>query len=544
MPHTVLTDGAGGVFIGAQFNNEGGDRFPIVNAPFASVPAGGAVLHVVPESRWVANVDGEIVLYAEDVATVRGNWRLEEDNTAALGRKLRNPNLSLGKLGAPLAAPADYVEFQFHAESGVSYHLWMRGRADANNWANDSVFVQFSDSVDASGAPTARIGSASGMTVNLEDCTSCGIKGWGWQDNGYGANVLGTAVRFTTTGVHTVRVQRREDGYAFDQLVLSASRFLTTSPGPLKQASTVLAQSSGQPTAEAEVVLHMTNAQTHGAWTKEARPDAASATDVRSPNAGAAKVVTVPVPAVNYFELRFDAEAGRPYHLWIRGIAASNYWGNDGSCPVLRLRRCFGRGALADRHWIEHRSQPGRLFRLRPARVGMAGQRVGRRRERRASLFRLRRYPRHPSDDAGRWLQHRPDRAFADPFSHRLARSIEERHDNSREDAIGRPASGNDPNVVTHQAAGASADRAIMLRHWRVVDERTERGGMKCASATQSSSPRNRTRRETGSPGTGPPIRLSIAGPQHGRSLTFRIVSYPFDHLPAPPPPSAPAQNT
>ena len=89
------------------------------------------------------------------------------------------------------------------------------------------------------------------MAVNLEDCTNCGIKGWGWQDNGYGANVLGTAVRFTTTGVHTVRVQRREDGYAFDQLVLSASRFLTTSPGPLKQASTVLARSNGQPAAAA-----------------------------------------------------------------------------------------------------------------------------------------------------------------------------------------------------------------------------------------------------------------------------------------------------
>ena len=330
LPHTVLIDGAGGVVIGAQFiNNEGHERFPIVNAPFASVPAGGAVLHFVPESRWVANVHGEIVLYAEDVTTIRGNWRLEEDSTAALGRKLRNPNLGMAKLSAALSAPADYVEFQFHAEAGVSYHLWMRGRADADNWANDSVFVQFSDSVDTSGAPAARIGSTSAMAVNLEDCTNCGIKGWGWQDNGYGANVLGTAVRFTTTGVHTVRVQRREDGYAFDQLVLSASRFRTTSPGPLKQASTVLARSNGQPAAAAEVVLHMTNAQTHGSWTKEARSDAASATVVRSPNAGAAKMVTVPVPAVNYFELRFDADAGRPYHLWIRGIALSDYWGND-----------------------------------------------------------------------------------------------------------------------------------------------------------------------------------------------------------------------
>src|SRR5262249_24348515 len=31
----------------------------------------------------------------------------------------------------------------------------------------------------------------------------------------------------------------------------------------------------------------------------------------------------------NYFELTFQAEAGRPYRLWIRGRADRDYWGND-----------------------------------------------------------------------------------------------------------------------------------------------------------------------------------------------------------------------
>ena len=88
---------------------------------------------------------------------------------------------------------------------------------------------------------------------------NCGVKGWGWQDNGYGANVLGTPVRFAASGTHTLRVQRREDGFAFDQIVLSSSRYFTSSPGPLKEASTVLARSNGQaaPT-DSEIVLHMT----------------------------------------------------------------------------------------------------------------------------------------------------------------------------------------------------------------------------------------------------------------------------------------------
>jgi hypothetical protein len=80
-------------------------------------------LHFVPEARMVDNVRGEVVLYAQDATVIRGNWRFELDPSAALGRKLRNPNLGAGKLAAPLSAPADYVEFQFHAEAGDDSHF-------------------------------------------------------------------------------------------------------------------------------------------------------------------------------------------------------------------------------------------------------------------------------------------------------------------------------------------------------------------------------------------------------------------------------------
>ena len=43
-------------------------------------------------------------------------------------------------------APASYFELPFYAEAGRAYRLWLRGKADSNSWANDSVFIQFTNS--------------------------------------------------------------------------------------------------------------------------------------------------------------------------------------------------------------------------------------------------------------------------------------------------------------------------------------------------------------------------------------------------------------
>ena len=69
--------------------------------------------------------------------------------------------------------------------------------------------------------------------MNLEECSGCGVSGWGWQDNGYGTNMLGPLVFFEDTGLQTIRIQPREDGLAIDQIVLSPERFLTAAPGAL-----------------------------------------------------------------------------------------------------------------------------------------------------------------------------------------------------------------------------------------------------------------------------------------------------------------------
>ena len=143
-------------------------------------------------------------------------------------------------MSTALDNPTNYFELSFDAESGKPYRLWMRGKADGNNWANDSVFVQFDASMDANGAAMWRIGTTSAAEYNLEDCSGCGLSGWGWQDNGWGVDALGPVVYFAADGPQTLRVQTREDGLAIDQVVLSPDAYLNSSPGSLKNDTTIL----------------------------------------------------------------------------------------------------------------------------------------------------------------------------------------------------------------------------------------------------------------------------------------------------------------
>jgi hypothetical protein len=137
-----------------------------------------------------------------------------------------------------LAAPVNYFEMTFSAQAGVAYHLWMRGKADKNNWANDSVYVQFSGAVDANGAALYRAGTTSATSVSIEDGLNAGVAGWGWADNSY--DTLAESFFFAATGPQTIWVQVREDGLSLDQIVLSSSAYRTVAPGSTKNDPTIL----------------------------------------------------------------------------------------------------------------------------------------------------------------------------------------------------------------------------------------------------------------------------------------------------------------
>jgi exonuclease III len=183
----------------------------------------------------------EIVLHARTANTIAGRWRRVADASAAGGEALWQPDAGTAKTDPALVSPGNYFELTFDAVAGRPYHLWLRMRAERNFYGNDSVHVQFAGAVDLSGQPVYQIGSTNSMEVVLEDCSACGVSGWGWQDNGYGR--LGSDVYFNTTGRHTIRIQTREDGALLDQIVLSPATYRTAAPGALKNDTVILSPS-------------------------------------------------------------------------------------------------------------------------------------------------------------------------------------------------------------------------------------------------------------------------------------------------------------
>ncbi|MEN3332501.1 MAG: hypothetical protein V7641_1866 [Blastocatellia bacterium] len=199
-----------------------------------------AVASIVISVTTSANPPVTAVLYASEAPVRVGNWQVVADATAAGGARLWNPDLGVSKFNTASATPANYFEMTFNAQANTAYHLWMRGKAQNDSPYNDSVHVQFSDSVTASGAAIFRINTTDSTVMNLEDDLNIGVKNWGWQDNGWGVGVMGPNLYFATTGTHTLRVQVREDGLSIDQIVLSPTTYLNASPGALKNDTVIL----------------------------------------------------------------------------------------------------------------------------------------------------------------------------------------------------------------------------------------------------------------------------------------------------------------
>lgn len=289
----------------------------------------------------------EQVLHMTGASITGTEWRLVADPSAASGIRLENPDAGLSKASVPEAMPSSYAEISFTAEANIAYRLWVRLRATGDKWANDSLHVQFSDAVTANGTPVARIGSSSSASVNLEDCSGCGLSGWGWQDNGWGIGVMGPVLYFATTGPQTLRLQRREDGVQVDQIVLSTSTYMNAPPGALKNDATLLPESGADedpepdeppddehtppaPSEAGDVVLHAASGTITGAdWQFVADPSAAGGTAATSHNLQRAKVKPALAAPASYVEVAFIAEPGRPYRLWVRMRAEEDDWAND-----------------------------------------------------------------------------------------------------------------------------------------------------------------------------------------------------------------------
>ena len=274
-----------------------------------------------------AQSSSDIVLYAAEPSSRAGNWQIESDGSAAGGKRIRYPDAGLAKLNTPLANPTAYFELTFNAEKGIPYRFWIRGNAQSNSTNNDSAYVQFSGSVDAFGNAINRIGTTSAFLYNLEECTGCGLYEWGWNDNLFSG--LGPLVYFSTTGPQTIRIQLREDGLSLDQVVLSPVSYLAISPGWTKNDSVILLKNSGT-VSSSNVVLWAGDAPTvRGSWMRVGDSSAAGQIAMQYPDFGGPKLTTALASPTHYFEMSFNAQAGVPYRLWMRGKAIGNSTNND-----------------------------------------------------------------------------------------------------------------------------------------------------------------------------------------------------------------------
>ena len=110
-----------------------------------------------------------------------------------------------------------------------------------NSKYNDSLWVQFSDALSG-GSPIYPMNTTSGLDVNLATDSAAGsLNNWGWQNGAYWLSQP-TTVTFASSGTHTMRIQVREDGVQFDQIVLSGAQYLTAAPGGPTNDTTIVSK--------------------------------------------------------------------------------------------------------------------------------------------------------------------------------------------------------------------------------------------------------------------------------------------------------------
>jgi phosphatidylserine/phosphatidylglycerophosphate/cardiolipin synthase-like enzyme/regulation of enolase protein 1 (concanavalin A-like superfamily) len=218
----------------------------VVSKTMANVARAGQVWNFRTTGSGPAAGAGDVVLYAGQAPTRAGRWTVVADATAAGGARIATTDA--GVKGVASATPTDYFEMSFEATSGVPYRLWIRGKAQGNSWGNDSVFVQFDNSVTSSSTATYRIGTSAATTVTIEDCSGCGLSAWGWNDNAFGLGALGPTIYFASSGTQRIRVLMREDGLSIDQIVLSRGPYLSSAPGATKNDGTILQAAGGTST--------------------------------------------------------------------------------------------------------------------------------------------------------------------------------------------------------------------------------------------------------------------------------------------------------
>lgn len=262
----------------------------------------------------------DIVLTAAHVSIVRGDWQRVGSSQSPGGQALASVQKGL-KADTPLANPKSYFEASFQPVAGTPYRVWLRMKAAST--ADDSVWVQFTGSVDAQGRPLWRAGTATALPVVLEECTGCGVSGWGWQDAAPWISAP-SIVRFSSGAPQTIRVQPREDGAVIDEIVLSPATYMKEAPGAPSNDGTTLPATAVKLTPGNVVLRAVDSTVRKGTWTIQADSTAAGGQRLASANNGVPTIKPALASPANYAQFTFSAVAGVKYRVWYRMSAPGN----------------------------------------------------------------------------------------------------------------------------------------------------------------------------------------------------------------------------
>jgi hypothetical protein len=117
----------------------------------------------------------------------------------------------------PLAKPESYAEFEFEADAGKRYFIWLRGKSDGDH-RTDASWFQFDDEIGTTKLP--QNGRHPKGMGNWRDVTQAGVYSWCSALPNYPPQ----SVTFHRAGKHRLRVQPRHSPHVIDQI------WLTTQP--------------------------------------------------------------------------------------------------------------------------------------------------------------------------------------------------------------------------------------------------------------------------------------------------------------------------
>ena len=193
---------------------------------------------------------GQVAMEAEhftgNLSQGAHNWILDTNASPSGGQAmLSSPdNGAANNTGYDTQSPR--LDFQVSFSQTGTYHVWVRGRdSGATTGSGDSCHAGIDGIVTATADRISSFGSS-----------------FGWSKTTMDASAPAT-VNVTTTGLHTINLWMREDGFVADKLLLTTNTsFVPSGTGPSESG-----QSGCSPTTyEAETMFHSTGGSTTGGW--------------------------------------------------------------------------------------------------------------------------------------------------------------------------------------------------------------------------------------------------------------------------------------